>query len=147
MVGRDGAFGLLIGAAVGTLFLVPAQAAPQDIRPEDAAAILAGPVFTPMTARPEITNRAEAIAALMREYPPALRDAGTAGTVEVWLYVSETGQTLHSRISKSSGEEQFDQAALRVAAVLRFTPARIRDEPVPVWIQVPITFAVQPTTI
>ena len=30
MVGRDGAFGILIGAAVGTLFLVPAHGSAQD---------------------------------------------------------------------------------------------------------------------
>ena len=30
MAGRDGAFGILIGAAVGTLFLVPACSPPQD---------------------------------------------------------------------------------------------------------------------
>ncbi len=137
----------------------PAQTAPQEIRPEDAAAILAGPVFTPMMVRPEVTNRDEVQAALMREYPAALRNAGIGGTVVVWLYLSETGQNLHSRISQSSGQEEFDRAALRVADVMRFTPAmnprqvrnsvplsqpviRVREVPVAVWIQIPITFAV-----
>ncbi len=137
----------------------PAQTAPQEIRPEDAAAILAGPVFTPMMVRPEVTNRDEVQAALMREYPAALRDSGIGGRAVVWFYVSETGRNLDNRISRSSGQEQFDQAALRVAAVFQFTPAmnprqvrnsvplsqpviRVREVPVAVWIQIPITFAV-----
>jgi len=123
--------------------VVPAQVEPQEIRPQDAAAIQAGPVFTPMTVRPEIRNRPGVVAALMTEYPAMLRDAAIEGTVQLWLYISETGQVLDSRVSKSSGRVEFDQAALRVAAVFRFTPAMNRDEPTQVWIQVPITFQVR----
>ena len=34
------------------------------------------PTFTPYTKQPEITNKGEVAAALQREYPPLLRDAG-----------------------------------------------------------------------
>ena len=104
--------------------------------------IASAPVFTPMTVRPEITNRGEVQAALMREYPPILRDAGIGGTVEVWFFISEEGRVLDSRVSKSSGQVQFDQAALKVADVVRFSPALNRDQRVQVWIQLPITFQV-----
>jgi len=50
---------------------------------------------------------------------------------------------LDSRIEKSSGHTQLDEAALKVAAVYRFTPALNRDQTVQVWIQLPITFQVQ----
>ncbi len=107
----------------------------------DAEADLsAAPVFTPMTVRPEIRNRSEVQAALMMEYPPILRDAGIGGTVEVWFFISEEGRVLDSRVSKSSGQVQFDEAALRVADVVLFTPALNRDQRVQVWIQLPITF-------
>ena len=112
----------------------------QELRPEDRAAIQAGPVFTPMTVLPEIRNRREIQTALIREYPPDLRDAGIGGQVVVWYYVSETGQVLHARVSEGSGQAELDAAALRIAVVFRFTPATNRDEPVPVWIQLPITF-------
>ncbi len=115
----------------------------QEIRPEDRAAIRAGPVFTPMTERPEIRNRNEIVAALMQEYPPPLRIAGIGGRVVVWFYIIETGQVLDARISRSSGNAELDQAALRVAAIIRFTPARDGNGPVPVWIEVPITFQVR----
>ena len=112
------------------------EAEPQEIRPED------GPVFTPMTVRPEIRNRREVQAALMREYPAALRDAGIGGTVVVWFFISEEGLVEDTRVSQTSGQAQLDEAALRVAEVMRFTPAMNGTEPVAVWIHVPITFQV-----
>ena len=111
--------------------------------PTGAGAEADGPIFTPMTVRPEILNRPEIIQALMREYPPLLRDAGIGGTVEVWLFISDTGQVLDSRVSESSTYPQFDAAALRVARVFQFSPAMNRDRIVPVWIQLPITFEVR----
>ena len=41
---------------------------------------------------------------------------------------------------RSSGHDPLDAAALRAARVMRFTPALDEDEPVPVWIAIPITF-------
>lgn len=114
-----------------------------EARPDESAAIETGPVFTPMTVRPELKNRNEVIQALMREYPQVLRDAGIGGQVVVWFFISNAGQVLDRRISQTSGHEQLDAAALRVADVYDFTPAMNRDEAVQVWIQLPITFQVQ----
>ncbi len=66
--------------------VAPAQTVAQEISAEDAAAIDAGPVFTPMTVRPEIRNRAESQEALMQEYPAVLRDSGIGGRVVVWTW-------------------------------------------------------------
>jgi protein TonB len=110
---------------------------------DGSADLSAAPVFTPMTVRPEIRNRSEVQAALMRLYPPILRDAGIGGSVTVWFFISDEGTVLDSRISESSGHAELDAAALRVADVFQFTPATNRDEVVQVWIQLPITFQVQ----
>jgi TonB family protein len=114
-------------------------------RPElqTVEAIQEEPVFTPMTIRPELTNRDEIIQALIREYPSLLRDEGVGGQVVVWFLISETGQVVATRISQTSGHGQLDAAALAVASVYNFTAAMNRDRPVPVWIQLPITFRVQ----
>ena len=88
----------------------------------------AAPMFTPMTVRPEIRNRSEVQAALMREYPPILRDAGIGGTVVVWFFITEDGVVQDKRVSRSSGQVQFDEAALEVADVFRFSPALNRDQ-------------------
>ena len=110
---------------------------------DGAVDLAANPVFTPMTVRPEIRNRAEVQAALMREYPVILRDAGIGGTVVVWFFISEEGRVLDRRVSESSGHVPLDEASLKVADVFRFTPALNREQIVQVWIQLPITFQVQ----
>ncbi len=107
------------------------------------ADLSAAPVFTPMTLRPEIKNRREVEAALRRLYPPILRNAGIGGTVVVWFFITEDGIVQGKRVSQSSGHLPFDEAALKVADVFRFTPALNRDRRVQVWIQLPITFEVQ----
>jgi len=45
-----------------------------------------------------------------------------------------------AQVSTSSGYSALDDAALRVAALMRFTPARNRDEMVEVWVSIPIKF-------
>ncbi len=109
---------------------------------KEAPDISVAPAFTPMTVRPEITNRAEIQQALMTQYPAMLWNAGIGGTVNVWFYISEEGRVLDRRIFESSGYVQLDEAALKVAGVFRFTPALNRDRIVQVWIRFPIKFQV-----
>ena len=78
--------------------------------------------------------------ALTREYPPLLRDAGIGGTVEVWFQIDEEGAVRQTLVKTSSGHAALDEAALKVADVIEFTPALNRDKRVPVWISLPITF-------
>ena len=120
----------------------PVEDLPPPPTDDGVVDIATAPVFTPMTVRPEIRNRPQVQAALMREYPAILRDAGIGGTVIVWFFITEEGLVQDTRISQTSGQVQFDQAALKVADVLRFTPALNRDQRVQVWIEVPITFQV-----
>jgi protein TonB len=98
------------------------------------------PTFTPYTVRPDIKNRREVQEALTREYPPLLRDAGIGGTVEVWFQIDEDGVVRQTQVKTSSGHAALDAAALKVADVVKFTPALNRDKRVPVWISLPITF-------
>jgi len=99
------------------------------------------PTFTPYTLRPDIKNRSEIAQALEREYPRRLRNAGVGGTVQVWFFIDAEGEVQRLQVKESSGQKALDDAALRVAGSIDFTPARNRDEAVPVWIALPITFA------
>jgi TonB family protein len=73
-------------------------------------------------------------------YPPLLKDAGVGGTVNVWFFIDEAGVVQRVLVNEGSGYQELDDAALRVAGMIEFTPARNRDQAVPVWISLPITF-------
>lgn len=112
--------------------------------PEEVATdISAAPTFTPYTVAPTILNRDQVVSAMVREYPPLLRDAGIGGTVRVYFFIDETGAVQDTRIDQSSGQQALDDAALAVANVYRFSPALNRDKKVPVWVSFPITFQVR----
>jgi TonB family protein len=98
------------------------------------------PAFTPYTVRPEITNRGEVTEALEEEYPPLLREAGVGGMVHVWFHIDKAGQVVRTMVNESSGHQALDDAALRVANLIEFTPAQNRGEEVAVWISLPINF-------
>ena len=101
------------------------------------------PTFTPWSVRPEILNRTEVVAAMQREYPPLLRDAGIGGAVQVFFFIDEEGHVVNRQIARSSGHRALDDAALRVAEVYRFSPALNRDWMVPVWVSFGVTFQVR----
>ena len=132
-----------ITIAPTTFAVNPVDVLPPPPTDEGEEDLSAAPVFTPMTVQPEIRNRREVEAALMREYPSILRSSGIAGQVIVWFFISKEGSVLDRRIFESSGFAQLDEAALKVADVFQFTPALNRDKIVPVWIRFPITFEVQ----
>lgn len=109
----------------------------------DTVDIRAKPTFTPFTEAPRITNRTEVISAMTRAYPPLLREAGVGGTVRVYFFINEKGVAEQVRLDESSGHEALDEAALNVAGVYAFEPARNDEKPVPVWVSFPITFQVR----
>lgn len=118
--------------------VIPERAEPPADAPPPSAE--RGPSFTPFTVAPSILNRSEVIAAMVREYPPLLREAGVGGTVTVYFLIGDDGTVRDVRLNRSSGEEAIDEAALRVAQAYRFSPALNKDEKVPVWVSFPITF-------
>lgn len=101
------------------------------------------PTFTPFTVRPRLLNRAAAQSLLIKEYPQLLRDAGIGGVAQVWFFLDTDGHVLDARIESSSGHPQLDEAALRVARAMEFSPALNRDKRVQVWVRFPIIFEVR----
>jgi TonB family protein len=107
--------------------------------------IAATPTFTPFTAAPTIVNRQEVVEAMEASYPPLLREAGIGGRIVMYFFIDRTGEVHDVRIQESSGHPALDEAALRVASVYRFSPAKNGDEDVPVWVMFPITFQATPS--
>ncbi|MQA92115.1 MAG: TonB family protein [Gemmatimonas sp.] len=142
-----------IGAAVAAVLLVlgscrleqPTSLAPSidAAGPDqiDLEALRAEPTFTPFTERPELIDRASYARALQEGYPDALAAAGIGGTTILWVLVDADGAVGNLRLVSSSGYDDLDQAAQAAMRQATFTPARNDGVAVPVWIQIPVTFA------
>jgi protein TonB len=110
---------------------------PPPVRPERDA----GPgVLVPMAVPPRLGNIEDVLRDLKRRYPPRLRDAGIEGTVMLWVRVSEEGNVTEARVKEPSGHAAFDEVAVDIAGLMRFSPARNLDRAVPVWAAVPVSF-------
>jgi TonB family protein len=102
--------------------------------------LAAGPVPTRYTVGPDIRNWAEITQILISEHPAGLREAGIGGTVQAWVLVDREGTVRQVALRQSSGHEELDELALRVAAKIRFSPALNGTKPVPAWFAVPLRF-------
>lgn len=92
------------------------------------------------TRPPRLENPEELDRAVLRFYPPHLRDGGIGGTALVRALVDEKGRVRAREIARSSGHHLLDAAALRVVGELAFTPARAGDRSVSGWIELPVVF-------
>lgn len=147
------ALGLGVSAAAVFLLAVCARDPMSSVDPMESAGVAEAaavptsetdlgdaPAFTPYTTAPELTNREAVASALEANYPPLLREAGIGGDALVWLFIDENGDVQKSLIKDGAGYEALDQAALRVAETMQFTPAMNRQQQVPVWVALPIRF-------
>jgi protein TonB len=97
--------------------------------------------WIPRTIEPRLRNTEEIQRALTRLYPSTLRDAGIGGQTVIWFYIDEKGNVARTEVKQPSQHPAFDAAALRVADLMKFSPAYNRDKPVAVWVSLPILFS------
>lgn len=116
---------------------------PQPPTAPEPAAEPNRPVFTPYSVAPRLTNQEEVMRALQEAYPQELRENGIGGSARVWFFIEANGEVQEVVLNESSGVDALDQAALKVAEIIKFTPALNRDQAVPVWISLPIRFQVR----
>ncbi|HEX8903847.1 MAG TPA: TonB family protein [Longimicrobiaceae bacterium] len=94
--------------------------------------------------QPDLSNRAEVIRQISRNYPPLLRDAGVTGEVVLRMRVLADGHVDPESISiESSTHDAFADAAKRVVERMRFRPAKVGGKAVKVWVTLPVTFQLQ----
>jgi TonB family protein len=79
------------------------------------------------------------------EYPRAMRKACAAGRVVIETMLDATGKVETFHIRESAGAP-FDLAALQAIHAWRFSPAVLRDKPVPVIYQLDVNFYVEGCT-
>jgi protein TonB len=75
------------------------------------------------------------------EYPPASRRAGEEGTVQLQVFVLESGRAGEVKVAKSSGFPKLDEAAIKeVQRNWRFVPGKEDGKPVSMWHTFAVTF-------
>lgn len=102
-----------------------------------------GPELAPMTIRPQLINNRQVARALERYYPPVYRDHGIGATVNLWFFIDENGHVQEVMVNEPSRHEAFNEAAVKVAELMMFTPAYNEGEAVPAWVALDVTFEVR----
>jgi protein TonB len=75
------------------------------------------------------------------EYPPASRRAGEEGTVQLQVFVLESGRAGEVKVARSSGFPKLDEAAINeVKRNWRFVPGKEDGKPVDMWHTFAVTF-------
>lgn len=99
-------------------------------------------MFVPSMTAPELLNREQVARAVLANYPSLLRDAGIGGQVRLHVWIDDKGNTVKAAVVATSGQAALDSAALKVVDQMRFRPARNRDVPARVIVELPVEFVV-----
>lgn len=97
------------------------------------------PAAQPWDQAPEPVNPGQVARALNGAYPPRLRAAGIAATVQVRLRIGATGEVLQVT-AESASHPEAGPAAVRALSGMRFRPARKNGVPVAVEVVLPVRF-------
>jgi protein TonB len=117
---------------------IRSDVSPREVLPPDSTYELSS-----VEEQPSLANSQQVQAALARNYPPLLRDAGVSGQVVVRMRVQPDGTVDPQSITvEQSTHDAFSTAAVRVAEIMRFRPAKVQAKPVPVWVTLPIIFQI-----
>ncbi len=77
-------------------------------------------------------------------YPEELWDEGVESQAVVMVHVTADGAVDSVYVRTTSGYEAMDTAAARGARELRFEPGRRGEDPVDVWVRLPVRFSRTP---
>ena len=118
----------------------PDPFAGEDLTPADSAALArvrAAADPDPVEELPMPRNADDFMRRLATVYPRLLRDAGVGGEVWVRYVVGVDGRPYNIRVLRAS-HRSFSHPTILAVGVLRFRPARVNGEPVPVMLEHPI---------
>lgn len=112
---------------------------PEEAPPEPAAG---GGSLVGLSRLPQLLNLTDLKTILRKLYPESERTEGREGTVVLDLHVDEDGNVTSAEVVKSAGAA-FDEAAVRAAKLLRFSPAFLGSRRVPVKLRQAIQFKIE----
>jgi TonB family protein len=73
-------------------------------------------------------------------YPQEARKKGYEGEVLLRVEVLSNGRVREIEVRRSSGHEVLDRSAIAAVKQWKFVPAKKGETPIPVWVNIPITF-------
>jgi protein TonB len=76
-------------------------------------------------------------------YPTSARRLGIQGTSLLRVHVAADGHVTDVVVSRSAGHPDMDQAAAAAVRQWRFEPGRRGDEPVAMWVVLPVEFRIK----
>lgn len=145
----------LAGRPIGVWVPFPARIPPYDellatLRASTSDASVT-PMKTPYTQKPVLLNRNQVEAAIIRviDSPsPSVVEANEAfarsqqvgGKTDMWILIDTSGVVVNTAVKKTSGNPDLDASARAIARMMRFSPAKNGDQPVQIWLEVPINF-------
>jgi TonB family protein len=147
------------GKAVGVWLPFPARIPPyrELVQTLDMAdkPVSESPVGVAYTRKPVLLNRNQVEAAIVRivhQLNPQVREMNEAfaraqmagGTTQMDIFIDRLGNVQNAVVKKTSGNRDLDGHALQIARMMRFSPALNGEEPVEVWMEVPIRFVARP---
>lgn len=120
----------------------PIPVKPAAPAPEETPQVSAGSGSTTLSRIPQLLNLSDLNAILQRLYPEEERAAGREGTVILDLHIDTDGHVTAIDVVQSAGPA-FDEAARRAVKLLRFTPAFLGSQRVPVKMRQAIQFKLE----
>jgi protein TonB len=76
-------------------------------------------------------------------YPDSARRQGIEGTVSLKVRVTERGAVEEVQVEQSAGYPDLDRAAVEAVRRWGFSPARQGNQPMAVWVLIPVTFRLE----
>jgi protein TonB len=118
-------------AVVALMMAVPSVAQAQVYSPNE------------LNELPRIDSPRQAMQAIERAYPPALRSRGIGGRVQVGFVVLPDGSVDPESVRIINAErDEFGQAATQAITEIKFKPGKKDGSPVAAQVVIPITFQV-----
>ena len=136
---------VVVAASLGCAARRSVVAAPPEPEVASPPPITIAPYPPPDEALPKfgdyvyVEELPEAITKVAPEYPTTCREAGVEGTVMVQALVGKDGRVKDTRIVKSI--PMLDEAAVAAVRQWVFKPALSHDQPVAIWVAVPVKFS------
>lgn len=120
-----------------------AEAKTESVAEASKAAASAPSMSLPMEQKPLVRAEADYLNNPKPSYPRLSKRMGEQGEVRLRVLVAVDGHVASVQLSRSSGFERLDEAALESVKQWRFKPATQGGEPLETWVEVPVKFVLE----